>query len=216
MTVPTRHNCFKLIARMGMLDHIVLHSLTVCHVATTLTDLLLHNGWKLDRDLVLAAAMLHDITKTRSFETGENHAQTGGTLLEQMGYENVGSIVAQHVCLETYATPLKIGEVQIVNYADKRVLHDQIVSLEKRKNYIVERYGHMPEAANKIEWVWRETIKIETALFDAIGHAPDHLIDLLQPEKLHLDYSNYCQRYRPAGMRVPPSPKARCNRSALF
>lgn len=193
-----------------------MHSLTVCHVAITLTDLLLKNGWKLNRDLVRASAMLHDITKTRSFETGENHAQTGGVLLEQMGYESVGSIVAQHVCLDTYEAPLMIGEVQIVNYADKRVLHDQIVSLEDRKNYIIERYGHMPEAAGKIEWVWRETLKIEAALFNAIGYAPDCLLELLQPEKLRRDYSKYCKSYRSSEASVPLSPKARINRSTLF
>ena len=216
MTVPNRQTCFKLIARMGMLDHIVMHSLTVCHVAVTLTDLLLKNGWKLNRDLVRASAMLHDITKTRSFETGENHAQTGGILLQQMGYKSVGSIVAQHVCLDTYETPLKIGEVQIVNYADKRVLHDQIVSLEERKHYIIERYGHMPQASDKIEWVWRETIKIETALFDAIGSVPDRLLELIRPEKLRHDFSNYCKRYRSAEASAPPPLTVRHNGSALF
>ncbi len=63
---------------MEMMSHIKAHSLRVCQVAELLTDHLTASNMnvyiRLCRDLVSAGALLHDITKTRSFETGENHA----------------------------------------------------------------------------------------------------------------------------------------------
>ena len=58
---------------MEMLDHIVVHSMQVCRAATLLTEKLIDQGIDLNFDLIQAAGLLHDITKTRSFQTKENH-----------------------------------------------------------------------------------------------------------------------------------------------
>ena len=47
----------------------------------------------------MAAALLHDITKTISFETKEHHDESGGELLRELGFASVGEIVKQHVIL---------------------------------------------------------------------------------------------------------------------
>ena len=60
--------------------------------------------YTLNRDLIRAAALLHDITKTRSFVTSENHALTGGQFLSDLGYPEVGDLVRQHVRLDEYET----------------------------------------------------------------------------------------------------------------
>ena len=49
-----------------MMDHIVAHSMQVCQVATYLTDHLIGHHPHLNADLIRSAALLHDITKTRS------------------------------------------------------------------------------------------------------------------------------------------------------
>ena len=40
MNIPTVETCYRLICKMKMLEHIVVHSLQVCRVATFLADAL--------------------------------------------------------------------------------------------------------------------------------------------------------------------------------
>ncbi len=104
MQIPTKTKCFKLMCEMKMMDHIVAHSMQVCRVATYLTDHLMGQHTHLNAKLIRSAALLHDITKTRSFNTGEDHAITGGQFLADRGYPEVGDLVRQHVVLDIYGT----------------------------------------------------------------------------------------------------------------
>ena len=115
MKIPTRDQCFRMMSAMEMMDHIVVHSLQVCRVATYLTEHLNRQNGRLNMDLVKSAALLHDITKTRSFKTRENHAQTGGQWLAEKGYPEVGELVRQHVRLDEYPRRVVLDEVQIIN-----------------------------------------------------------------------------------------------------
>ena len=148
-----------------MLENIVVHSIQVCRVGMCLVDHLKLQGNQLNRQLVQAAALLHDITKTRSFETEENHALTGGQVLTDFGYPQVGNLVRQHVRLDDYSEPSNLTEAVIVNYADKRVLHDRIVSLVERMEYIQERYATQPEHERRIQLLWEKTTALEKHLF---------------------------------------------------
>ena len=78
---------------MEMMEHIVTHSRRVCQVAVCIAEHLNHQSRQPNLKLVIAAALLHDITKTRSFKTGENHANTGARLMESLGYREVGDII---------------------------------------------------------------------------------------------------------------------------
>lgn len=175
MRIPTKEECFRLICEMEMMDHIVAHSLQVCRVAVFLTDRLAARNIGLNRDMVQASALLHDITKTRSFETRENHAQTGDELLRDLGYPEVGWVVGQHVRLDAYFSPGGPTEAEIVNYADKRVLHDQVVSLEARMAYILEKYGGEADQRERIRWLRGKTEELEERLF---GYLPIKASDL--------------------------------------
>ena len=75
INIPSEEACLRIISDMGMLENIVAHSLQVCRVSLFLTDRL--GLPELNRELIRAAALLHDITKTRSFSTQEDHAETG-------------------------------------------------------------------------------------------------------------------------------------------
>jgi len=172
MRIPSQKHCDQLILEMNMMDHIVDHSCQVCRVAVFLTDHLIQNGEHLNRELIRAAAMLHDITKTRSFETGENHARTGGDLLTERGYPDVGDIIRQHVTLDSDIGSCPPGEAEIVNYADKRVRHDKIVSLDQRMAYILTRYGKSPQHRKRIQKLWRESIRLEQKIFKQLPFQP--------------------------------------------
>ncbi len=163
---------------MGMLENIVAHSLKVCQVALLLTDRLGLPG--LNRELIRAAALLHDITKTRSFRTLEDHAETGARLLADFGYPEVARIVGQHVRLNRYVmTSSILTEAEIVNYSDKRVLHDRIVPLSARMGYILEKYGNGPEQKKNILLLLEKTEKLEKRLFTDLSFSPGDLGGLL-------------------------------------
>ena len=174
-----------------MLENIVAHSIQVCRVGICLVDHLKLQGFKINRQLVQAAALLHDITKTRSFETEENHALTGGQVLTDFGYPQVGDLVRQHVRLDNYSEPQNLSEAVIINYADKRVLHDRIVSLDERMSYIQERYGTRPEHKDRIQLLWKKTAALERQIFKFLPFPPDDLIHHLTPMDLSSEISNY-------------------------
>jgi HD superfamily phosphodiesterase len=89
----------------------------------------------------MAAALLHDITKTRSLDTRERHDHSGGELLRELGFARIGEIVRQHVILLDFNPQGEVEGREIVNYADKRVMHDKIVSLAERVEDLIQRYG---------------------------------------------------------------------------
>ncbi|MDD5712018.1 MAG: HDIG domain-containing protein [Smithellaceae bacterium] len=126
--------------RYEMLPNIIAHSRQVMRVALAITDNL-KNGTAVNREIIQAAALLHDITKTRSLQTKEPHDQSGAQLLRELGFARLGDIVEQHVILKTFDPVEKLEEREIINYADKRVMHDQVVSLSERVEDLIKRYG---------------------------------------------------------------------------
>jgi uncharacterized protein len=192
MKIPSKNDCFRLMCKMNMLEHIVAHSLQVGRVAICLADHLEFKGIHLNDQLIKAASLLHDITKTRSFETEENHALTGGQLVADLGYPEVGNLIRQHVRLDEYCLQQIPREAEIINYADKRVLHDRLVTLEERMNYIFKKYGRKPEHQQRIRLMWERTEGLEKKLFSYLSFSPENLRQHLKP----WDISDEITRYR--------------------
>jgi putative nucleotidyltransferase with HDIG domain len=187
-----------MLSEMKMMDHIVVHSLQVCRVATFLSGHLIQCGYGLNFDLIQAAALLHDITKTRSFKTREDHALTGSEHLSDSGYPAIGNLIRQHVKLDTYADAASISEAEVLNYADKRVLHDEIVDLDRRMDYIVERYGETPAHRERIKMLWQKTKELETKIFKDLPLTPEDLIRLIP----HNGYTPELQKYQQFADRI--------------
>jgi len=171
--------CFRLMDKMEMLRHIKAHSQRVWQVAELLADHLSGSDIRLNRALISAGALLHDITKTRSLKTGENHAITGDQLLCEMGFPQVGAIIRQHVALDRHFISGIPDEAEIVNYADKRVLNTEIVSLSQRMDYILERYGTNPEYRQRLRRIGQYAQKTEKRIFGRIDIAPEQIGSIL-------------------------------------
>jgi uncharacterized protein len=176
--IPTRDECLRLMGRYGMLDHIVVHSLEVAKVALFLSTELNMKGQQIDLRLVEAASLLHDITKTICLDTKEDHAQTGSQLLKEMGYERVGEVVAEHVRLSKRVDLSTVSEEEVVNYADKRVQHNRIVSLEERFDDLKERYGKDQRVLERFKQLEKITFEIENKIFSILKIDPNDLQNL--------------------------------------
>jgi uncharacterized protein len=161
--IPTRAECEELMAKYSMLPNIVEHSFQVMRVALAITDNL-KDSVSVDRDVVIAGALLHDITKTRSIKTKEKHAASGGMLLRELGFPRIAEIVEQHVITKDLNLEGEPEEKEIVYYADKRVTHEKIVTIEERIHDLMQRYGQTEEIRNQILQNMEHVIAVEQKL----------------------------------------------------
>lgn len=173
--IPTREECLRLMRQYGMLENIIYHSLKVAKVATFIAKELNKMGHRIDIDLVEASSLLHDLTKTRCLQTGEDHAKTGCQLLRELGFERVGEIVREHIQISKIKDSSKVSEGEIVNYADKRVLHDRVVSLEDRFKDLKLRYGMSKKGIDIIGELEKKTFEIEEKIFSILKISPNEI-----------------------------------------
>lgn len=185
MAYPNPAECQELLIRHRVPWHIQEHSRQVCRVALVLGEALVAQGVPLQLPLLSAGALLHDIAKAATLANGGNHALLGAEWLTRLGYPQVADIVAQHVCLrQDPATLITIGEVELVNYADKRVRHTDIVSLAARFADLQQRYGRTPEARRLIAANARRSQVLEEKIFLPLNFHPDDIPQLVQRREL--------------------------------
>jgi len=173
LTVPDQTTCERLLAEAGVPDHIVAHSALVARLALALGRALNRHGRGFDLDLVRAGGLLHDIAKMDGIENGANHAQVGHERLVALGYPEIGDICLTHVVIDVDA-PLR--EAHLINYADKRVRHQQVVSLDQRFEDLAERYGRGdPERLARMHDNLLRSKRLEQRLFAPLPFGPEDL-----------------------------------------
>ncbi len=169
-----------------MLDNIRAHSLMVARVAAVLHNGLLTSQVPQDqippRGLVLAGALLHDIAKTPCLNSRCEHAKRGRDLCLEYDFPEVAEVVLEHVLLSDfspsrYTDGLFLAK-ELVYYADKRVRHDEIVSLQERLEYILSNYGNNdPQRHSLIRENFHKCQQLEDLLMTAIGIKADSCKD---------------------------------------
>jgi uncharacterized protein len=171
--IPSIDQCLEFHDKFEMFDNIRAHSFVVARVADALVDGL-HRTCKIkgplpDKEEVIAGALLHDIAKTLCIKTDCRHADIGRQICLELGYPEISEIVAEHVVLKRFTADLYkqgiFGAKEMVFYADKRVRHDQVVSLADRLEYILERYGdNNPAKEHLIRQNFNQTLDFEKYL----------------------------------------------------
>ncbi len=185
VAVPSVTQCLALMERYEMLDNIRAHSLTVARVTeailTGMAESKIVAGIRLPNpELVVAGALLHDIAKTMCLGSACDHAQKGHDICRELGYSAIGEIVREHVRLKDFSTERYAQGIffaqEIVYYADKRVRHDSIVSLEERMTYIIERYGNNDQQRYQlIHENFQRCRTLENHLFTCLSFSSDEL-----------------------------------------
>jgi putative nucleotidyltransferase with HDIG domain len=182
--IPSRAECLRLMAEYNMLPHIREHSLLVTEVALWLGRKLIAAGLPLHLALIEAGALLHDLGKTACLGTAQNHAAWGAEALLSLGYPEVAQVVREHVRLqENPGDGRPLREAAVVNYADKRVLHTQVVLLAERFDDLKVRYGQTPEALARIAGNGIKSQGLEQKIFAFLSHAPQDLLHLNHPRR---------------------------------
>jgi putative nucleotidyltransferase with HDIG domain len=180
--VPDRVECLDFLKKHRVPAHIVEHSRKVGEVAACLARLLNRQGAGLDLGRIAAASWLHDIAKMDGLQSGENHSTAGAEILRRSGYPEIAEIVRQHVVLDPDTYAGEIGEAVLVHYADKRVKHTDLVSLEERFRDLKERYGKHPAARAWLEDLEGKTKDLEGRIFEGLEITPESLQAAMEAE----------------------------------
>ncbi len=164
-----------------MLENIRAHSLLVARVAHLISRGLRKAGIDISVRRATTGALLHDIGKTTSLNSDQDHAELGRQICIQNQLHEIADIVGQHVRLRGYGQHQGYSEREVVYYADKRVNHDRIVTLEERLAYILNRYGGDKYGLNTTIKMNFDLCKdVEKKLFRKLPFGPDALTYLVR------------------------------------
>jgi putative nucleotidyltransferase with HDIG domain len=138
---PSIDDCMKLIEKYEMLPNLLDHSLQVKNVSEAIYKHVIDKS-NINPDLLIASALLHDIAKTESIhENKMRHDLLGGEILRGLGFDEIAVIVENHVVFTGFDNEGPLTEKDIIYYADKRVMHDKIVTIDIRVDDLAMRYG---------------------------------------------------------------------------
>lgn len=157
--------------------HIRAHCAQVTRIADFIGKKISEKGIEVDLGKLRAAALLHDAVRVVDFRQwppesfaatvedmtvwnelrdtyhGQDHAKAMGDILRKRGYADLAQIIEEHNFTQILKEEgFSSIESEILYYADKRVRHDEIVSLKKRLEEGARRYGKEPnpEAEKKL------------------------------------------------------------------
>lgn len=178
--MPRVEECYALMDEFRMLENIRQHSIIVARVAELIASGLVKAGVDIALERIIAGALLHDIGKTICLEQGGDHAQLGREICLQRQLHEVADIVGEHVRLRDFQPRGTISEKEIVYYADKRVNHSSVVTLDERLHYILDRYGgHNSEIYQRIQANFAQCKMVEEKLFARLQYSPDDIAAIL-------------------------------------
>jgi len=176
---PSRKSCVKLMSEYGMPQNVIDHSFKVKDVGVFLAKNLNKKGTKIDIKVVEASALLHDIAKVYCKNSPLDHAEVGADILRTMGYDRIADVIEQHIAL--WAKYKYLNEEEVVNYADKRVMHDKITSLSKRFEDVKQRYAsNSLDILERINFTEKESYRLEKRIFKHLDFLPEDLETLVE------------------------------------
>lgn len=173
---PDEAACAMLWDKYAMLDNIRAHSRMVAGIAREMAFLAHTAGLKVDIPSVYAAGMLHDLAKTHCIKFPGNHAQLGAAwVCRETGHQPVAQGVLLHVRwpwqLDEHDDALVDSHFlgMAIQYADKRVRHDEQVNLKDRFVDLYKRYGTSPLAVERIAETEKQAVILEKLLSRRLG-----------------------------------------------
>ena len=178
--IPSVKECFIFMEKYEMMENNRAHSIVLERDANIIAQGLMDNGANLLLEKITAGALLHDIGKSLCLGTDEDHAVKGEEICIQNQLDEVADIVGEHVILKNYEPEADISEKEIIYYADKRVNHDRVVSLDERLEYLLDRYGRNKEyLMGLIRKNFEMTRDVERKLFRGLRFKPEALVDIV-------------------------------------
>ena len=135
--IPNKKECLNILNNNKTPSHVIEHCKTVCKVAEKVANGLIKKGIELNKNLVIASALLHDVERGK-----DNHVPKGFKLLKKLDYPEVAKVIKKHSLykLDMKSNQPKTWEEKIIFYADKRCIGNKVVSVEKRFEALEKHY----------------------------------------------------------------------------
>jgi uncharacterized protein len=204
--LPTHNECFELIRQLAVPEHIVRHSVATAKLAVFLAEKLKEKGIAVDVDLVERACLLHDVVRMCDFKkldcgglakSAEQESKAiwqqlrtdfEGLCHEDIAYEllkdeypELAITIRKHKYLTILNEKDKptTWEEKLVYYADKRVMHEQIVPLKERLEEAHKRHIRQHGIQTQRQIITakadEQIFKLEEEIFDKIGLRADQV-----------------------------------------
>ena len=127
-------------------------------------------------------------------KNGCDHAREGARICLQLGYPEISSIVEEHVILKEHDAERRHKGIfnarEIIYYADKRVRHEEIVSLDDRLEYILEHYGNGDSGMHRLIRInFDKCVELEKYLFAFLPFSFDALAEKVVEAAPHFPFS---------------------------
>ncbi|MCD6109355.1 HD domain-containing protein [bacterium] len=150
-------------------EHIMKHCKKVDFVADRIAKRYLEKGVKVDYKNLHFACLLHDVVKILDFDPQEksDHSKIAYLILIKLGEPIIANMIKKHAfraIIEKENLPFTLEE-KIMTYADKRVLHTNIVSLEERFKDGQKRYNPNNDNQKEQSKIYDAYFKLEKELF---------------------------------------------------
>ncbi|MGV9199662.1 MAG: HDIG domain-containing metalloprotein [Promethearchaeia archaeon] len=171
IALPSKRTALKLLRKYHIKISIRHHSIEVANTAQELMAKIKNiEKLKINRDLVIIGALLHDIGRSRTHTL--KHAYLGGKIVKSLGYsKKLARICETHVLggldkkdAEKANLPSKnflpeTIEEKLVCLADKMTMGKNRVTIEERFKYWFSKYGKselLLESKNRVEKIEQE------------------------------------------------------------
>ena len=146
-------------------------------------------GCDISMERITAGALMHDIGKTPCLNSDADHADVGRKICIRHHFQEIAEIVGQHIHLKGYLSAGPICEREIVYYADKRVNHDMVVSIEERLEYLLDRYAKGREELKRlIRSNFDQCRDVERKIFSLLEFEPADLNSMIDEGDLLLPF----------------------------
>lgn len=119
-------------------ENVLKHEMRVTETALAMASLLEKKGIKLDKDLLRAAALLHDLCRTE-----KQHGLAAANLLRKQGFFSVAWLVSTHM---DHPYDGILDEGALLYLADKLTCNDELCSVEKRLDGMMTKFQGDEEA----------------------------------------------------------------------
>lgn len=210
LKVLTLNGTRQLIRKYRMPVNIWKHTRRVTALCLYLGKKIIQNGIKVDLDKLKKAALLHDLVKVCDFNSFSpssvqqkvkpadlkvwekikrdygkvGHARGAADILQKAGHTDLAVLVLKHDFYSTVSVKKEDRpqsyEEKIIYYADKRVMHSNIVSIKQRLEDLDHRYYTQQSykdsiAKTKRQKVARSLSRLEKELCKAACLKPDQI-----------------------------------------
>ncbi|MBU0757934.1 MAG: hypothetical protein KKF44_07725 [Nanoarchaeota archaeon] len=180
MNLPSRQECLDMLKKEHTPDNIIRHVLLIEKISVFLGEKLIEKGEEIDVDLVSRGALLHDLKKWDEIKGGKkgSHGIDAHDALKKK-YPKLAIVVKKHM-LNEILDGFDSWEEKIVHYADRRVNHDYMVTIDERFEYFRTRYPAKDESQRKK--IYGLSKDLEKEIFERLDFEAEELATKINDE----------------------------------